>query len=301
MAENQRKALRESFEKVEYFCATSDVWSRSNISFIAVSVHYFQPNSFELQTKFIACEHFAGRHTNDKVTHKLASIFDRYDIKNKVHFVTTDGGSEYVAAFKYSGDNYRSFQLSNANDVDFVRPGGAIADVSYGDNDDNDTSASGSPSGLIQNCNENILESESGADDDDDDDPDVVMRSISDDDNHDDAQSSSNDKNSNSETFHIHELPDQLLTNINRIDCSSHKLDKLGKIDVKQALGHDQQYDSLHKRTFTKLDAIWKLKDSRISAEIFHRITGKKLTIPHRIRWLKTNEAVSSLISHFSN
>lgn len=282
LAENQRKALRRSFENVKYFCATSDVWSRSNISFIALSVHYFEPNTFKLQTKFIACEHFAGRHTNDRVSYKLKSIFDRYGIANKVRFVTTDGGSEYVAAFKYFGDDYRSFHLSTASDEDFERPNGAIDDKLC-DDDDDDTSASGS--GSNQNANENISDSESEAGDD----PDLIVRTLSDD----DSKSNSNDKNSNSEIFYIHELPPNLLTNINRIDCSSHKLDKLGRIDVERAKGRDDRYDDLHDRVFAKLGNIWKLKDSRISAEIFHRITSKKLTTPHRIRWLKTHEAVS--------
>lgn len=65
LAENQRMELRESFENVKYFCATSDMWTRSNMSFIAVSVHYYEPNTLKLQIKFIACEHFPGRHTND--------------------------------------------------------------------------------------------------------------------------------------------------------------------------------------------------------------------------------------------
>lgn len=279
LAESQRKELRKSFENVEYFCATSDVWSRSNTSFIAVSVHYFAPNTFKLQTRFIACKHFVGRHTNDRVAKKLKSIFDRYFITNKVYFVTTDGGTEYVAAFKYYSDNYRSLQLTTASDEDFGRLNDAT--------DDDDIGAIGSRSGSNPNANENISDSESEADDD----PDLIVRSISNAD--DDAQFSSNNNNANSETFFIHELPLELLPNMNRIDCSSHKLEKLGRIDVQNAKGHDEQYDNCHDRVFAKLEKIWKLKDSRISAEIFYRITRKKLTIPHRIRWLKTHEAVN--------
>lgn len=280
LAESQRKEFRKSFENVEYFCATSDVWSRSNISFIAVSVHYFEPNTFKLQTRFIACEHFAGRHTNDRVAKKLKSIFDRYGITNKVYFVTTDGGTEYVAAFKYYSDNYRSLHLSTASDEDF----GRINDVT---GDDDDSGANGSRSCSNKNGNENISDSESEADDD----PDSIVRSISDAD--DDAEFGSNSNNANSEIFCIHKLPHQLLPNMNRIDCSSHKLEKLGRIDVEQAKGHDDYYDDCHDRVFAKLEKIWKLKDSRISAEMFHRITGKKLITPHRIRWLKTHEAVN--------
>lgn len=277
LAASQRESMKKSFEHVKYFCATSDVWSRSNLSFIAMSVHYFEPNTFKLQTKFIACEHFAGRHTNDRVAYKFNSIFDRYGITNKVYFVTTDGGSEYVAAFKYHGDDYRSLHLSIASDED-----GVIDDELC---DDEDTCVSGSG----QNTNENVSDSESEAGND----PHLIVRSLSDADGDDNAQSSSNDKNS--EVFYIHELPFHLLTNVNRIDCSSHKLDKLGKIDVHDAKGRSGRYDDLHDHVFEKLAKIWKLKDSRLNAEMFHRITGKKLTIPHRIRWLKTHEAVRFL------
>lgn len=281
LAENQRKAFRKSFENVKYICATSDVWSRSNISFIAISVHYIEPNTFKLQTNFIACEHFAGRHTNDRVAYKLKSIFDRYGITEKVYFVTTDGGAEYVAAFKYYSDNYRSLHLSTDSNEDFER----LNDASGADDG---TRASGSRSGSNENVNENS-DSESEADND----PDLIVRSLSDTD--DGAQFSSNDNNANFEIFSIDDLPLQLLPNMNRIDCSSHKLEKMGRIDVKHAKGHDEQYDNCHDRVFDKLEKIWKLKDSRQSAEIFHRITGKKLTTPHRIRWLKTNEAVNVL------
>lgn len=107
-----------TFKKIPYFCATSDIWSRSNKSFIAVSVHYLESKSLQLKTKFIACEYFPGRHTHDKVAEKFSSIFQRYGIEKKVFSVTTDGAGEYVAAFKYFGDNYRSVHLLDADEED---------------------------------------------------------------------------------------------------------------------------------------------------------------------------------------
>lgn len=81
------------------------------MSFIAVSVHYFQVDKLELQSKFIACEHFPGSHTAERITEKLESIFDRFGILNKVWFITTDSASNYLASLKHHGDNYESVRL----------------------------------------------------------------------------------------------------------------------------------------------------------------------------------------------
>ena len=113
--------MKEKFKNVQFFSATTDIWSRGIRSFIAVTVHYFQNNNnSEVETSFIACEHFEGRHTHDKVAEKLRRIFERYGILEKVFLVTTDGGTNYTAAFKYFGENYESMKhLAGDEDVGF--------------------------------------------------------------------------------------------------------------------------------------------------------------------------------------
>lgn len=260
-----------------------------------MSVHYFETDTLELQTKFIACEPFPGNHTHDRVAKKLHGIFDRFDIVERVFFVTTDGAGEYTAAFKYFGDNYRTIHLMSASDENFDwmdRSG-------VGDHhDDGAGTSSGSCSN--QNSNESGANSHTSDSDFDDDDPDSFVRLFHCDSDADDQNADSAGQNleseSESETFRIHEQSSSshpLLANMNRIDCSAHKLDKMGKFDVDLAAGHDEAYDSYHTRVFDKLNQIWNLKDSRLKAEIFTRITDKKLTAPHRIRWFKTCEAVS--------
>lgn len=266
-----------------------------------MSLHYFETDTLELQTKFIACEPFPGNHTHDRVAKKLHEILDRFDIVNRVFFVTTDGAGEYTAAFKYFGDNYQTIHLMSASDENF----GWMDRAGVGD-DGAGTSGVGSGSNSNENgtnSNENVTNSHpSDSDDDDDEDPDLFVRShCCDSDTNDDDDVDSADRNpeheseSESEVFQIHKQSSSpLLANMNRVDCSAHKLDKLGKIDVDLAAGHDAVYDSYHKRVFDKLNRIWNLKESRLNAEIFIRITGKKLTKPHRIRWFKTCEAVSN-------
>lgn len=106
-----QKKLIELFKNIKYFAATTDIWTRSNLSFIAISVHYFE--GFELKTVFIACEHFEGRHTHEKVAEKIKNIFQKFGIEKKVAFMTTDGAGEFTAAFRNFGDNYRSFLAAN--------------------------------------------------------------------------------------------------------------------------------------------------------------------------------------------
>lgn len=77
-----------------------------------------------------------------------------------------------------------------------------------------------------------------------------------------------------------------LLRNMNRISCSSHLLDQIGKIDSNNA-AFDPVYKEKYDCTFEKLNKIWSQKDSRISAEIFKLITGRNLVVPHGIRWLQ--------------
>lgn len=99
------------------------------------------------------------------------------------------------------------------------------------------------------------------------------------------------DDNDNNDDINSDNAPFPQLPNMNRIDCSSHKLDKLGKIDVENAKT-DPVYNEIHSGVLNTLEKIWSLKDSRLSAEVFTQITNRKLIGPHRIRWLKTFDAV---------
>lgn len=106
LCDKHRQNLKKLFENIDFMCATSDIWSKSNVSFIAVSVHFFNLKTLELQTRFIACSNFPGSHTADKISQKLKSIFDEYGILEKVAYITTDSAANYLASLKYHGDNY---------------------------------------------------------------------------------------------------------------------------------------------------------------------------------------------------
>lgn len=283
LAAKHKDSLKESFKSVDFFSATTDVWSRSNKSFIAVSVHYY--DGFQLKTAFIACEAFPGKHTNDKVAVKLNQIFTRYNILDKVYFVTTDGATEYCAAFKYYADNYNSMSLlSNQQfDWEFYEASDEMLPLNETDPGNN------------SNQPENVSNVEN--DNDSDDEVDFIGYNRIERDSSASANVSA-DANDNGNVFVTHDLFDSdtyenenLLPKMNRIACSSHLLDKVGKKDVLLAK-RDGTYAAIHDRAFKKLELIWELKNSRLSAEVFSKHTGKKLIGPHRIRWMKTYDAV---------
>ena len=266
-----RAKMREQFKKIKYMSATTDVWSRCNRSYIAVTVHYFE-DKFQMQSKFIACERFIGNHTNEKVASKLKSILERFGILNKVFFITTDGAGEYTAAFKYHGDNYSSIRsLDQEMDINSLM--GTAADKSLAEDILEDECCSDEETCVVRNFNE-LCTMPYGTQN----------------------QEPTVNSERNDEAFVVHDLepegPLRMLPNINRIGCSAHLLDKLGKKDALLALD-DEAYYEMHQNVFNKLKSIWNIKDSRLNSEIFQRITGRQIIGPHRIRWSKTFEAVS--------
>lgn len=276
--------MKIEFKSHEYFSATTDIWSRSNRSFIAVSVHYIDESMHDVKTQFIACEHFLGRHTNDKVAEKLNSIFSRFEILEKVFFITTDGAGEFKAALKNYGNDDRAMQRLT-NEFEW------ISSASDGNNNDSEmaTISPSYPSNLIRSRQDSDIDNDEV---DIDDDENFIRIEI---------EENENVDATHTPTFTVEPIFNfgarddgvtiPLLPNTNRIGCSSHLMDKIGKKDVLNAR-NDEGYRDIHDRVFKKLTQIWDQKDSRLNSELFSKITGRKLIGPHRIRWLKTYDAV---------
>lgn len=240
-------------KSIKFISATSDVWSRNNRSYIAVSVHYIAPENGVIETKFIACERFFGRHNHEAMAQKLKLIFAKYEISEKVKFITTDGAGEYKCAMVRFGDNYQSLvPLLNSAEDDIII-----------DNEED----------LIEE-EEEISEIQAipahEYDDthyEDETDPPFTINEIS------------------------TENSDFLLPS--RVDCSSHLLDKIGKIDSFNAV-LDEDYCDIYTKVMGKLNLIWNVTQSRLKLEIFEKYAECKLVKPHRIRWNKIYDAVSA-------
>ncbi|KAL4132413.1 hypothetical protein QTP88_009567 [Uroleucon formosanum] len=92
-----------TLEKVKYLCTTADVWSAKR-SFMGVTVHWIDEESFGRKTAILACRRFRGAHTYDRIADILHNIYYKYNLDvNKVIATITDNGSNMVKAFKVFG------------------------------------------------------------------------------------------------------------------------------------------------------------------------------------------------------
>lgn len=207
---------------------------------------------------------------------RSTEILDNYNIRSKVVAITTDGASNFKCAMKRHGDDFETFdQLSAAPDEE-------NEDEELFQMDFDDLNAKWCPANELFNDDSAVMPLD-GPDD------------------------SIENSDVSNDCFHTAGLPDQIVEKVvddldevvmlpSRIDCSSHNLNSIGKTDSFNALKSDHLYSSQYISVFKKLNAIWKSNSTRLGRETFNNFLGDfKIIKPHRIRWNRIYDAVSSL------
>ena len=101
---NQMDHVKERLKNVQYASTTADIWTNKKRSFMGMTCHTIDPDTFERKSYPIGCERFKGSHTFDKCAEKIVNIHERYDLgPEKITRVLTDNGSNLVKAFKHFG------------------------------------------------------------------------------------------------------------------------------------------------------------------------------------------------------
>lgn len=193
----------------------------------------------------------------------LLDILDKYEIRSKVVAITTDGASNFKSALKRHGDDYETYEQLMA----------AI--------DENDEELFQIDLSDLRNvwCPANEF-----AEDD------VMPINGEDDDQQSDDESN--------ETFRIGTIPNEIVQSVvddlednsvaflpNRIDCSAHALNLVGRKDPFHALKSDELYAARYISVFKKLNAIWRISSTRLGRETFdYYLDRYKIQKPHRIR-----------------
>lgn len=111
-----KENLKNKLKNVEYVCTTADIWSSSKRSYLGMTVHWIDSNTFERKSATLACRRFKGSHTFYKVAELIIDIHSEYDLRlAKITKTVTDNGSNMVKAFKVYGKPDLETDTSDGN------------------------------------------------------------------------------------------------------------------------------------------------------------------------------------------
>lgn len=99
-----KKVLIGHLSKQKYLCATADVWSSRAISYLGVTIHFIEKETYQRESYVIGFKHLKHKQTYDVLASVLHEIFIDYDIKiGQLCNIVTDGGSAFCKMFKIYG------------------------------------------------------------------------------------------------------------------------------------------------------------------------------------------------------
>uniref|UniRef100_A0A4W6C0P2 HAT C-terminal dimerisation domain-containing protein n=1 Tax=Lates calcarifer TaxID=8187 RepID=A0A4W6C0P2_LATCA len=96
------KTEREQQSNTDHVSVTVDIWSdRKMRGFLGVTVHWIEKEAERIQLKsnLLACEHFQGSHTAERICDQFESICDEYNIKHKLDYIISDNAANMQKAF----------------------------------------------------------------------------------------------------------------------------------------------------------------------------------------------------------
>lgn len=109
MYETEMEKLRCDLGKTKYLCGTADIWSTKRKSYLGVTVHWIDANTLERKSSVLCVRRFESPHDASRIADLLSSIYDEFDISEKVICTVTDNASNFVKAFKDFGVSMDAF------------------------------------------------------------------------------------------------------------------------------------------------------------------------------------------------
>ncbi|CAI6343554.1 unnamed protein product [Macrosiphum euphorbiae] len=117
-----------STTEVKYVCATADCWSVFKRSYIGITVHWYDPESFQRLSAALACRRIKGRHTFDVLAKIMHDVIYEYGIFNKIIKIVTDNGSNFIKAFRVYSESENvdeNMEMEEEQEVELI----AISDI----------------------------------------------------------------------------------------------------------------------------------------------------------------------------
>ncbi|XP_023314660.1 uncharacterized protein LOC106651121 [Trichogramma pretiosum] len=125
---SQKNEIKNEIKTVEHVCLTADVWSSPTRSFMGVTAHWINRQSFERRSAALACRRFRGTHSYDRISEILFDISNEYDLNNsKVVGTVTDNCSNFVKAFRVFG-NSDDISVDNDDEMETIDLKNALKD-----------------------------------------------------------------------------------------------------------------------------------------------------------------------------
>ena len=89
--EKVNKRLKHEFESIKFFAITSDLWSsKTNDSYNAITLHYFEPKTSQLESKILECQPFTTKHSGEELKKDIAKRLDSFGICVKEVIMVSD-------------------------------------------------------------------------------------------------------------------------------------------------------------------------------------------------------------------
>lgn len=104
--------LRETLERIDFVCTTADIWATRHKSYIGMSVHWLDPETFRRQSSTLSCERFPIPHNGHKSAQMIGKQHIRFGIGKKTVATITDNASSLIKAFQDFGIHLESFEGS---------------------------------------------------------------------------------------------------------------------------------------------------------------------------------------------
>ena len=120
----RRQQLIDALGKCTDASTTIDAWTCRRRSYLGETIHWFDADSLQRKSACLAIRRIKGRHTYDVLTTLIENLHKEYDVVKKLRGSTTDSGSNFLKAFRESGEastvpNYEDHQEEEEEEITY--------------------------------------------------------------------------------------------------------------------------------------------------------------------------------------
>ncbi|XP_050440012.1 uncharacterized protein LOC126845401 [Adelges cooleyi] len=93
--------LKLTFEKLKFICTTADIWSANNKSYLGMTCHFIDAETYERSSFVLGCRRIKGSHNYLNIAETMTTIIQEYNIHySKITHTVTDNASNFGKAFR---------------------------------------------------------------------------------------------------------------------------------------------------------------------------------------------------------